>query len=178
MELWMDIPSFKGTYQASSEGKIRSVNHKVVRSNGRTKTIQEHILKPAQYDKYGHQMVTLKVNGIQKHRTVHSLILEAFVGERPKDKPVIRHIDGNPRNNCLENLVYGTHQENSIDMVDQGRQGSQKLDREKVLEIREKLNKVIPHRIIAKEYGVHPSSIMDIKMRRTYKHIEPFEEDE
>ena len=175
-EIWKDIPSFQGCYQASNLGNIRSVEHTVMRSNGRKKTIKEHILSPCEYDKYGHLMVCLKKNGESKHRTVHSLVAEAFIGERPNEKPVIRHLDGNPKNNQVDNIVNGTRKENTVDMVKQGRQAYQRLDDKKVKEIWGLIKQGIPHRKIAELYGVSGSCIMDIKMGRTYTYIDPFEE--
>ena len=50
---------------------------------------------------------------------VHHAVLRAFVGEPPVGC-VVRHIDGNPLNNCLWNLCYGTQKENQGDMQRHG----------------------------------------------------------
>jgi hypothetical protein len=50
---------------------------------------------------------------------VHSLVLKAFIGPRP-DGMVIRHLDGNPANNRLDNLAYGSQSENLFDAVRHG----------------------------------------------------------
>lgn len=49
---------------------------------------------------------------------VHKLVMLVFVG--PEDDKVINHIDGNKRNNHLENLEYVTQQQNSQHSVDNG----------------------------------------------------------
>lgn len=46
--------------------------------------------------------------------TVHRLVLEAFVGPRP-DGMECRHLDGDPANNRLANLAWGSPVENASD---------------------------------------------------------------
>lgn len=53
---------------------------------------------------------------------VHRLVLEAFVGPCPPGMEA-RHLDGNPANNVLRNLAWGTKSENELDKVRQGRRG-------------------------------------------------------
>jgi hypothetical protein len=50
---------------------------------------------------------------------VHQLVAKYFIGPRPR-KHDIRHLDGNPGNNRLENLAYGTRSENYADSVRHG----------------------------------------------------------
>lgn len=49
-----------------------------------------------------------------KGRSVHSLVLEAFVGPRPEGLEC-RHLNGNPLDSRLENLRWGTKSENYAD---------------------------------------------------------------
>ena len=98
-EEWRQIPGFKD-YEASSFGNIRSWKNK---SKGK-------FLKPAT-NKYGYRTVVLYDE--QKtpiSRTVHRLILVAFLGE---SSLVVNHKDGNKKNNKIENLEYCTYSENS-----------------------------------------------------------------
>lgn len=55
--------------------------------------------------------VTANKDGKQKHYYVHRLLAEAFI-PNPKNKPQVNHIDGNPKNNNLENLEWVTAKEN------------------------------------------------------------------
>ena len=72
---------------------------------------------------------------------VHRLVLDAFVGPRPEGMEC-RHLDGNPSNNALSNLCWGTPKENGEDAVAHGtsNRGSKsntcKLTPEDVREIR------------------------------------------
>jgi hypothetical protein len=56
--------------------------------------------------------MTVKLNG--KNFQVHGLVAEAFIGQRDEGLEV-RHMDGVPSNNHLDNLKYGTRSENQLD---------------------------------------------------------------
>lgn len=61
----------------------------------------------------GYYYVVMSVKGERKSRTVHSVIAETFLGERPLGL-VIDHIDGDKSNNNKNNLQYITQKENLI----------------------------------------------------------------
>jgi hypothetical protein len=50
---------------------------------------------------------------------VHSLVILAFVGPRP-DGEQVRHLNGNPADNRLTNLAYGTQSQNQQDSLRHG----------------------------------------------------------
>ena len=109
MEIWKDIPGYEGFYQVSDMGRVRSVDRKVVRKNGRPHTVIGKILRPSVASRYS--IVQLRNSLHQKGRTVHSLVMLAFVGERV-DGIVIDHLNGDTYDNRLENLEYVTQREN------------------------------------------------------------------
>lgn len=49
------------------------------------------------------------------------LVLRAFVGPAPIDKPLARHLDDMPSNNALCNLAWGSRSENMQDALRNGR---------------------------------------------------------
>ena len=105
-EIWKDIVGFEGLYQVSSLGRVKSF--------GEGK--KERILAQRQGGKgykenKGYYYVTLsKENKIYK-KAVHRLVAIAFV-PNPENKKEVCHKDENKHNNNVDNLVWGTHQEN------------------------------------------------------------------
>jgi HNH endonuclease len=93
------IPGFDG-YEITSDGKLYCVDKRKYRK----------IPKP---NKLGYSRYTITDGqGKSHHVGVHSLILMAFVGPRPKGFHAA-HLDGNPRNNTLKNLKWASPKENS-----------------------------------------------------------------
>ena len=80
-------------------------------------------LKPGK-DKFGYLHVVL-CNGKTHVKRIHRIVLETFVGPRPLGMEC-RHLDGNPINNRLENLKWGTRSENQQDAVRHGTSGGLK----------------------------------------------------
>ncbi|MDN8875546.1 HNH endonuclease, partial [Staphylococcus aureus] len=52
-------------------------------------------------------------NGQMKQHRIHRLIMLTFTN-KPQDKNVINHIDGDKTNNTLDNLEWCTARENTI----------------------------------------------------------------
>lgn len=52
---------------------------------------------------------------------VHRLVATAFLGAEPFHGAVVRHLDGNPANNAVINLAWGSVSENNRDTVRHGR---------------------------------------------------------
>lgn len=156
-EIWKPVVGHSG-YEASDQGRVRSLLRGI------------RILRPGLASN-GYWTVALRG---RKTRTVHSLVLEAFVGPRPEGMEV-RHLDGNRLNACLSNLRYGTRVENAADSDRHGtrargsRYKSAKLDEAKAREIR-RLHYVVPQSELARRYGVSPAAIQAVHDGRTWTH--------
>ena len=105
METWKLVPGYDGKYEVSDQGQIRSYQR---RPEGR-------ILRPGRMPG-GHLSVAL---GRKNSQCVHKLVLLAFVGVAP-DKHECLHINGNPADNRLSNLRWGTRSENMKDAYAHG----------------------------------------------------------
>lgn len=110
-EEWRAIPGYEGYYEVSSLGNVRSldkeikanlVNNEYVNRTGR-------ILK--QKEVKGYKTVSLCVDYEATTWRVHRLVAMAFI-PNPDSKPQVNHIDGNPSNNCVNNLEWCTAKEN------------------------------------------------------------------
>lgn len=110
---------------------------------------------------YGH----LTYNG--KNVRAHRFFYENLIGPIPEDLHVLHKCD-NPLCVNPKHLFLGTHQDNVQDMVTKGRHGKSKLTEDQVQEIRLDVRRSI---IIAKEYGVHRSTINRIKSGIRWKHV-------
>lgn len=169
-EIWKDIPGYEGRYQASTEGRIRSVDHRVrVVAHGTesTRLMKGRVLRPGKL-KDGHVSVVL---GHGAHGSlVHRLVMLTFVGPVPEGCEVC-HNDGNPQNNALENLRYDTRSENIKDVMRQGGRW-RKLSAEDVREIRRLFGEGWTGAAIARRFCMSQTQISKIKLGRTYAWIE------
>ena len=110
-EIWRDIPEFKGYYQASNLGRIKSLFRIVYTARRRIYVFDSRILKQ-KTDAYGYSVVNLSVDGVAKTRKVHRLVWSAFNGDIPKGM-VINHINEIKTDNNLENLNLMSVKENN-----------------------------------------------------------------
>lgn len=168
-EIWKDIPGYEGKYQASNQGKIRSLDFKVNDINHYThkpftRTIKGRILKPGRFCKAGHVSVVLERGTSGK--PVHQLVAKTFIGECPKGYEVL-HNNGDPTNNRVENLRYGTRTENILDVYKIGK-AWRKLTIEDVQQIRFGLATGIKGSELAAMYSVSQTLISGIKIGRIY----------
>lgn len=63
-------------------------------------------------DRDGYQLTTTTIDGVRHNSPVHRLVLHAFDPRENEDELEAHHIDGNPSNNNLSNLMWVTHKEN------------------------------------------------------------------
>lgn len=63
-------------------------------------------------DKDGYKLTTTTIKGIRRNSPVHRLVLHAFDPRENEKELEVHHIDGNPANNNLNNLMWVTHEEN------------------------------------------------------------------
>ena len=110
---WKDIAGFEGLYQVSNRGEVKALE-RLVMNNGSLQRKHERILK--QHKTRDHLSVVLCKDGKTYPKLVHRLVAFAFI-ENPDNKPVVDHIDTNPRNNCVENLRWVTTQENCMNPI-------------------------------------------------------------
>lgn len=122
---WLPVPGWEGEYEVSDLGRVRSVE-RIVPRRSVPQTIAARILKtpPASH---GYPRVNLCRNGSYTQRTVHSLVLEAFVGPCPPGMECL-HGNGIRTDARLVNLRWGTSKENKADMVRHGNAAWQKRE--------------------------------------------------
>lgn len=110
-EEWRDIPDYEGYYQASSLGRIRSLDHYRKGINGHKQIHRGRILKQSLNSGTGYLLVILCKNGVRRTRDVHRIIAETFL-KNDNELPCVDHIDNDKRNNSIDNLRWVTQKEN------------------------------------------------------------------
>lgn len=127
-------------------------------------------------DKGGYHRVNISHAGHRRSALVHKLVLTTFVGPCPTGMEC-RHLDGNPSNNHVSNLAWGTRNENAQDRVAHGtdmrgvKHHNVKLTEKDVLEIRSRSANGERGVDLAKEFSVRTTSISAIILRQSWKHI-------
>jgi hypothetical protein len=105
-EIWKDIPEYEGIYQASTLGRIRTVEGKTTFSKRHgVRTWKSRVLKGRGNNPTTGKRVSLWKNGKMKDALVARLVAMTFLG-KPAEGYTVNHIDGNRFNNRIENLEW------------------------------------------------------------------------
>lgn len=107
-EEWRDIPGYEGLYEVSSTGEVRSVERMVNSPRGKRR-VRSKILAPSTHHR-GYKLVNLHREGKRKSTAVHLLVAKAFLGSQPHEGMVVAHVDGDPTNTRLDNLIWVTRE--------------------------------------------------------------------
>ena len=98
-EEWKDINGYKGLYQVSNLGRVRSVRYN-----------KERIMELSY--SHGYLRVGLYKNNKLKSHSVHRLVAQAFL-DNPDNLPCVNHKDECKTNNHVDNLEWCSHQYNN-----------------------------------------------------------------
>ena len=130
-------------------------------------------------DSHGYFQVSLFKDKKRTDKLVHHLVLEMYGQPRRKGQ-VTRHLNGNKTDNRIENLQWGTYQENSNDMGKHGRIPNRigilnpraKLTEKEVKTIRKLyIQPKVSLGFLARKFNMSLYAIWAIVRRRTWKHI-------
>lgn len=165
----LEIPDFLG-YLATKDGRVWS--------NPKEKGHHKGKFLKSKQNCRGYLYVILYKGGKKYTRTVHRLILEAFIGPRPEGMECC-HGNGIRTDNRLENLRWDTRGENHKDAFKHGTMNHQgenspvaKLNNMKVRVIRRMLGHgYFLQREIAEIFGVTPTTVSDIKNKKSWDYI-------
>jgi hypothetical protein len=111
-ETWKPVFEFPDHYEVSSLGSVKRTRM----TSGVTNFGEP--LKPAIINS-GYKSVGLSVDGKKRHRLVHRLVTEAFIGPIPPGM-FVNHKDGDKFNNAVDNLEILTPSESSHHAVSLG----------------------------------------------------------
>lgn len=166
-EIWYDVVDFDGMYQVSNKKRVRSFHF------GRVRIMKQTV------DKDGYHRVQLSKNGEHHLHSIHRLLAESVIPNL-QNLPVVHHRDDNRSNNCVENLEWATKSDNAKYAVAAGKiklgmeRFNSKLTDDDVRYIRAHY---IPYHpefslgALAAKFKVSVSTIRDVVLRKTWKHV-------
>ncbi len=112
-EEWRDINIHNGIFQVSNLGRVKKLEHTILKSDGRTQKCKEHMLKITNNIRSGRPCVDLRYMNKRFNVKVYRLVAEAFVyNNDPINKTCVNHIDGNVENCNANNLEWCSYSEN------------------------------------------------------------------
>lgn len=172
MEEWRVVSDFP-FFRVSSFGRVQTSRGRAHGKYGPWKHDMPWRDVPLQPNKRGYLFFWLYTKCRQRPVPVHRLVLELFVGPCPEGMETC-HWDGNPANNRLENLRWGTKKDNGADRKRHARHHA-RLTAADVLAIESLLKEKESRRCrptqaeIAKRFGVSTARIYDIGRRQKRK---------
>ncbi len=110
---WKPIPNTNGEYEASDTGLIRSVKA------GKPPRVLEMRFGSLASGGSKYYRVCMSIKGKVIQNSVHRLVAMTWL-PNPFNLPQVNHKDGDPRNNCVDNLEWVTALQNIAHAVKNG----------------------------------------------------------
>lgn len=176
-EIWKDVPGYEGKYQASTLGRVRSLDRETPFKNSVTHR-KGKVLKHGSVG--GYLNINLFDHALKcKSFLAHRVIAITFI---PNDHSLkeVNHKDGDKKNNRVENLEWCTRSENIMHGYRTGLYGEHgkgennkvsKLTNSDIYKIRA-IGHSQPYVKTAAEFGVANVVISRIVRRLAWAHIE------
>lgn len=107
-ERWRPVtyPGYGHLYEVSDLGRVRSLRGRRPRILSTHQPTNRYDLARLSHPDHP---------GIPIQRGVHQLVARAFIGPPPFDGAIVRHLDGDTRNNHVTNLAWGSQADNAAD---------------------------------------------------------------
>ena len=161
MTQWRKIPGYEDLYEISDTGEVRSC------VSGRTLSQRWHL-------RVGHWRVKLWAENKGRTFLISRLVLLAFRGVAPVKAWTASHLNGDARDNRLENLAWESMRDNHARRDGHGTmlRGEDapwsKLTEKQVQEIRASTE---AQTVLGERYGVHQSQVSRVRTGSRWKHL-------
>jgi len=168
VEIFRPVAGYEGLYKVSNLGRVRSLG----RFDTKGRRVKGRFIGFPNKD--GRHVVKLCKDG-QRETCVAVLVAEAFLG--PANGRWVLHWDDDCSNDRLENLRYGTPQDNSDDRARNGRiargekHGQSKLTTEQARQIKQLLAQGMTQKRISGLFEVSVSAVHEIKHGRNWRWV-------
>lgn len=179
-EEWRPVVGWEGLYEVSSWGNVNTVEHRAPSRGGVGFKTVPGMRRKTQLNRHGYPVVCLRHGKIVQLRTVHRMVVEAFIGPIP-DGMNTNHLDGVRSNNRLQNLEICTASENHLHrcrVMGRGRGETHNLailNNEKVIAIRAEYaarkRNYGACADLGRKYGVSSAVIQSVVTGRNWKHV-------
>jgi hypothetical protein len=178
-EIWKAIPGWENRYEVSNHGRVRSLNRSTPSKNRHGQYCTRHYkgrVLVAGPGKLGYPVVTLSSGVKEQTRfAVHRLVAELFIGPPPPGTQVC-HNNGDPLDNQVTNLRWGSAKENAADKMLHGTQPMGEatvtavLTEDDVHWIRRNSTKTLSE--MSAILNVSSGTVQEAKTGGTWKHLE------
>lgn len=162
---WREIPEFAG-YFASADGEILSL----------AKSASKPYILKQQANRWNYRYVFLYRNKEMRKMFVHRAVLMAWV-RMPEEWEEGRHLNDNPSENYLENLAWGSRQDNVDDKRKNGRipigedVSAAKLTEGEVTELRRLYGEGVSSQELADMYHISKGQVTKTVRGGSWSHL-------
>lgn len=111
-EIWKEITGYEGYFEVSNLGNFRSKDRIIKYKQKGTRLYPGKPVKTETIVE-GYQRIVLMKEGVKKRYMCHRLVAQMFI-PNPDNKPFVNHINGNPKDNRVDNLEWCTQSENEL----------------------------------------------------------------
>lgn len=118
----------------------------------------------------GYSIVSIRdINDNKKTFGIHQLVAMVYV-PNPDNKPCVCHKDNDRTHNHYKNLYWGTHKENSEQMVRDGRHyhPDTHIPLESIYDLFKDIDNHMPYEYLKDKYKLNSQQIYSYKRRRSY----------
>ena len=167
MEIWKTHPEIDDRYEISNLGRLqRKDTNMILKLSNDMNNGLFTILKP-------------KNSMVRKKYKIHRLVGQLFVpNPDTKNKTIVKHLDGDRKNNMATNLEWITYQESiDIDMARGKSTQNNKISEIDIIKIRNDFNDFTTNIYdLATKYGFCVPTLKSILTYKTYKEVQPEKE--